>query len=125
MPSARAVARSYCLGCCWVLMGLLFYGGVMELTWIVGLAFYVVLEKLLPRRYRLDKLAGVFLLLWGGSVVFGWIDLLHQVRASTSAQQVMSIPLTAVVAICAGVGPVRGALTAPGPGRTAMRESRW
>ncbi|CAN0487912.1 unnamed protein product, partial [Phaeothamnion confervicola] len=25
----------YCVGCCWVLMGLLFYGGVMELRWII------------------------------------------------------------------------------------------
>ena len=70
----------YCLGCCWILMALLFYGGVMSLAWIGGLAFYVLLEKVLPRRYRLEKLAGVFLLLWGGSVVLGWIDLFHQVR---------------------------------------------
>jgi predicted metal-binding membrane protein len=59
----------YCLGCCWVLMALLFYGGVMSLAWIGGLAFYVFLEKVLPRRYRLEKLAGVFLLLWGAFVV--------------------------------------------------------
>ena len=26
----------FCLGCCWVLMGLLFYGGVMNLAWIAG-----------------------------------------------------------------------------------------
>ena len=76
----------YCLGCCWVLMALLFYGGVMSLAWIGGLAFYVLLEKVLPRRYRLEKLAGVFLLLWGGSVVLGW--------AMTDAQQVMSMALT-------------------------------
>ncbi len=59
----------YCLGCCWVLMALLFYGGVMSLAWIGGLAFYVLLEKTLPRRYRLEKLAGIFLLLWGGLVL--------------------------------------------------------
>ena len=33
----------YCLGCCWVLMGLLFYGGVMELHWIIGLALNAAL----------------------------------------------------------------------------------
>ena len=27
-----------CLGCCWFLMALLFFGGVMNLYWIVGLA---------------------------------------------------------------------------------------
>jgi hypothetical protein len=27
---------AYCLGCCWFLMALLFFGGVMNLYWIVG-----------------------------------------------------------------------------------------
>jgi predicted metal-binding membrane protein len=54
-----------CLGCCWVLMGLLFYGGVMELGWIVGIAAYVAAEKLIPVGHRLSHLAGVFLAVWG------------------------------------------------------------
>ena len=29
---------SFCLGCCWFLMGLLFFGGIMNLFWIIGLA---------------------------------------------------------------------------------------
>jgi predicted metal-binding membrane protein len=28
---------AYCLGCCWILMGLLFFGGVMSLLWIAGI----------------------------------------------------------------------------------------
>ena len=36
----------YCLGCCWVLMALLFVGGVMNLLWIAGLAMFVGVEKL-------------------------------------------------------------------------------
>ncbi|HKB84142.1 MAG TPA: DUF2182 domain-containing protein [Burkholderiales bacterium] len=55
----------YCLGCCWVLMGLLFYGGVMELRWIVGLALYVAAEKLIPASTRLSRYAGIFLIGWG------------------------------------------------------------
>ena len=55
----------YCLGCCWVLMGLLFYGGVMELSWIVGLALYVAAEKLLPASTRLSRFTGIFLIGWG------------------------------------------------------------
>ncbi len=55
----------YCLGCCWVLMGLLFYGGVMELRWIVGLALYVALEKLIPAGNRLSQFSGVLLIGWG------------------------------------------------------------
>jgi len=54
-----------CLGCCWVLMGLLFYGGVMELRWIVGLALYVAAEKLIPASTRLSRFVGILLIGWG------------------------------------------------------------
>jgi predicted metal-binding membrane protein len=55
----------FCLGCCWFLMGLLFYGGVMNLYWIAGLAAYVLLEKTVPRGHWLGGLVGVALLGWG------------------------------------------------------------
>jgi predicted metal-binding membrane protein len=55
----------YCVGCCWVLMGLLFYGGVMELRWIIGLALYVAAEKMLPPGARLGRYAGIILIGWG------------------------------------------------------------
>ena len=55
----------YCLGCCWVLMGLLFYGGVMELRWIVGLALYVAAEKLIPASTWLSRFVGILLIGWG------------------------------------------------------------
>ena len=55
----------YCLGCCWVLMGLLFYGGVMEFAWIVGIAIYVAVEKLIPAGNRLSRLTGILLVTWG------------------------------------------------------------
>lgn len=61
---------SYCLGCCWMLMLLLFYGGVMELTWIVGLALYVAAEKLVPARFRFDRVAGIVFAGWGVSVLW-------------------------------------------------------
>ena len=38
----------FCLGCCWVLMGLLFVGGVMNLLWIAAIATFVFAEKLIP-----------------------------------------------------------------------------
>ncbi len=51
---------AYCLGCCWVLMLLLFFGGVMNLYWIAGLALYVLVEKTVPAGHWLDYgLAGV------------------------------------------------------------------
>jgi predicted metal-binding membrane protein len=41
----------YCLGCCWLLMALLFFGGVMHVYWIAGIATYVLVEKLLRGRW--------------------------------------------------------------------------
>ena len=56
---------AFCVGCCWVVMGLLFYGGVMNLYWIVGLAVLVLLEKVLPQGHRFGALSGLGFLLWG------------------------------------------------------------
>lgn len=55
----------YCIGCCWVLMGLLFYGGVMEMRWVVGLAIYIAIEKFTPPGNLLSRFAGVLLIGWG------------------------------------------------------------
>jgi predicted metal-binding membrane protein len=38
----------FCVGCCWVLMALLFVGGVMNLLWIAVIAAFVLLEKIAP-----------------------------------------------------------------------------
>jgi predicted metal-binding membrane protein len=54
-----------CVGCCWVVMSLLFYGGVMNLYWIVGLAVLVLLEKLLPAGDYLGSISGIVLIAWG------------------------------------------------------------
>jgi predicted metal-binding membrane protein len=54
-----------CVGCCWVVMGLLFYGGVMNLYWIIGIAVLVMLEKLLPAGDRLGYLSGILFIAWG------------------------------------------------------------
>jgi predicted metal-binding membrane protein len=55
----------YCIACCWALMGLLFFGGVMNLYWIVGLALFVLLEKTSPPGHWLALLSGLGLLGWG------------------------------------------------------------
>ena len=60
---------SYCLGCCWALMALLFVGGIMNLYWIFGLALYVLAEKLAPRPDLLNKGSGVVLFLVGAYLV--------------------------------------------------------
>lgn len=51
----------YCLGCCWLLMALLFVGGVMNLLWVLGLTFIVAVEKLAPRGVLIGRVAGVVL----------------------------------------------------------------
>ena len=61
-----ALHGSYCLGCCWALMALLFVGGIMNLWWIAGIAIYVALEKLLPRVTWLAPMTGAALIGIGG-----------------------------------------------------------
>jgi predicted metal-binding membrane protein len=52
-------------------MALLFYGGVMNLWWIAGLALYVLIEKLTPAGHRLGRFTGALLIIWGGLVLAG------------------------------------------------------
>ena len=60
---------AYCLGCCWVLMALLFYAGVMNLLWILGLAVYVLIEKTVPAGHFMGRGVGVLLVAWGVWVI--------------------------------------------------------
>jgi len=49
----------YCVGCCWVLMALLFIGGVMNVLWIALLSVLVLLEKWTPFGRWVARAAGV------------------------------------------------------------------
>jgi predicted metal-binding membrane protein len=62
---------TYCLGCCWFLMGLLFFGGIMNLYWIAGLAGFVLLEKTIPMGHWFARLAGVVFAAWGVLMLAG------------------------------------------------------
>ncbi len=55
----------YCVGCCWMLMLLLFVAGVMNLVWIAAIAAFVFVEKLLPAGRFATGFAGVALVLSG------------------------------------------------------------
>ena len=55
----------YCLGCCWILMALLFVLGVMNLVWIAALAAFVLAEKVAPAGEKLSRATGVLLFAWG------------------------------------------------------------
>ena len=52
----------YCLGCCWALMLLLFVGGVMNLTVIVALTAFVLLEKIGPFGIYTARVSGGLLI---------------------------------------------------------------
>jgi predicted metal-binding membrane protein len=50
---------AYCLGCCALLMTLLFVGGIMNLLWVAAIAAWVLLEKILPAGAALARGAGM------------------------------------------------------------------
>jgi predicted metal-binding membrane protein len=56
---------AFCLGCCWMLMLLLFVGGVMSFAWIAALTAFVLVEKLAPAGHWAGRAAGIALVGWG------------------------------------------------------------
>jgi len=61
----------YCLGCCAMLMALLFVFGVMNLAWVACLAIVVLIEKVVPGGQRIGWLAGIAALAAGVAMVLG------------------------------------------------------
>ena len=59
----------FCLGCCWMLMALLFVGGLMNLASIAAIAVLVLIEKTLPWGGRIGLITGLVLVGWGGWVL--------------------------------------------------------
>jgi predicted metal-binding membrane protein len=55
----------YCLGCCWILMALLFAVGVMDLVWVAILTAVVLVEKLMPAGPWLARVGGLLLIGYG------------------------------------------------------------
>ena len=47
-----------CVGCCWVLMALLFVAGVMNLLWVAVIALFVLAEKILAKGELVGHIAG-------------------------------------------------------------------
>jgi predicted metal-binding membrane protein len=69
-PLQSGVRHSiYCLGCCWVLMGLLFIGGLMNVLWVAAIALLVLIEKTFPLGNRASWLIGAILAVWGAALL--------------------------------------------------------
>jgi len=60
---------AFCVGCCWLLMALLFVGGVMNLAWIAALSILVLVEKLAPAGPATSRFSGFVLLGWAGATL--------------------------------------------------------
>ena len=60
---------TYCIGCCALLMALLFVNGVMNVSWIAVLTVYVLAEKLAPAYAWTSRVAGLLLCGWGVWVI--------------------------------------------------------
>ena len=74
-PGSLGAARlgllhgAYCVGCCWLLMALLFVGGVMNLVWVAALTLFVAAEKLLPGGAWIARIAGIAFIGWGAALM--------------------------------------------------------
>ena len=56
---------AYCVGCCWLLMGVLFAVGIMSLAWIAAIAAFVLLEKVAPFGVWTSRIVGALLVMLG------------------------------------------------------------
>lgn len=60
---------SYCIGCCWLLMLLLFVAGVMNMWWVGAISIFVLAEKLWPNGEQIARISGTLLFLWGATLL--------------------------------------------------------
>lgn len=57
----------FCVGCCWVLMLVLFAVGVMNMLWVAVITAFVLMEKIAPLALApwVNRLSGLLLIVWG------------------------------------------------------------
>jgi predicted metal-binding membrane protein len=61
---------AFCVGCCWMLMALLFVLGVMNLLWVAAISVFVLLEKVTPYGRAIARITGVAMLVSGIALPF-------------------------------------------------------
>jgi predicted metal-binding membrane protein len=60
---------NFCVGCCWLIMALLFVAGVMNLLWVAIIAGFVLLEKVIPSGEWVSRIAGILMIVWGAGMI--------------------------------------------------------
>jgi predicted metal-binding membrane protein len=56
---------TFCLGCCWALMLVLFAVGVMNLAWVAVLAVFILVEKIGPPGALVSRIGGAAMIALG------------------------------------------------------------
>jgi predicted metal-binding membrane protein len=62
---------AYCLGCCWLVMCVLFALGVMNLAWVAGISILVLAEKITRFGAAIARIAGALLIGAGVLILAG------------------------------------------------------
>lgn len=65
----------YCVGCCWVLMVLLFVSGVMNILWVALITLFVLVEKIFTKSKLISFAAGSVLIILGLLVFYSALCL--------------------------------------------------
>jgi len=60
---------AWCVGCCWMVMTVLFVAGAMSFAWALAISAYVLAERLLPLGRALDRAVGAALFAWGSWLI--------------------------------------------------------
>ncbi len=61
----------YCVGCCWMLMLLMFAGGAMSVLTMAVLGGFILAERLLPAGPWVSRIPGAALIAWGAALIGG------------------------------------------------------
>ena len=63
----------YCVGCCWMLMALLFVAGVMNLLWVAAIAGFILVEKVALGGELVGRIVGAGLIAAGLVLMVGYL----------------------------------------------------
>lgn len=61
----------YCVGCCWMLMLLMFAGGAMSVVTMAVLCAFILAERLLPPGPWVSRIPGAAMIAWGVMLIGG------------------------------------------------------